>query len=164
MLSPADVVTYHDACRQLLADLRCLSNNSQFGSYGYHVKAQDKDDEARDVVDLVLFGDIGWTDRGHLRSWAGRCPRSDESTGKRRSSRIRHGARWLKTTLVQSAWAAIRVKDSYLRAQFYRIKSRVGPMKAIVAVAASMLTAAFHIAEGEPPPRASRRAGHQGRV
>ena len=46
---------------------------------------------------------------------------------------------------MQCAWAAIRTKDSYLRAQFHRLKSRVGPMKAIIAVAASMLTAAFHM-------------------
>ena len=41
--------------------------------------------------------------------------------------------------------AAIRTKDSYLRAQFHRLKSRLGPMKAIIAVAASMLTSAFHM-------------------
>jgi transposase len=81
----------------------------------------------------------------HLVSWAGMCPRSDESAGKRRSSRIRYGAPWLKTTLVQCAWAAVRTKDTYLRAKFHRLKSRVGPMKAIIAVAASMLTAAFHM-------------------
>ncbi len=46
---------------------------------------------------------------------------------------------------MQCAWAAIRKKDSYLRAQFHRLKSRVGAMKAIIAVAASMLTAAFHM-------------------
>jgi len=73
------------------------------------------------------------------------CPRSDESAGKRRSTRLRKGAPWLKTTLVQCAWAAIRTKDSYLRAQFHRIKARRGPMKAIIAVAASMLTSAYHL-------------------
>lgn len=62
-----------------------------------------------------------------------------------RGRRVRHGAPWLKTTLVQCAWAAIRTKDSYLRAQFHRLKSRAGAMKAIVAVAASMLTAVFHM-------------------
>src|SRR5262249_49797948 len=55
------------------------------------------------------------------------------------------GAPWLKTTLVQAAWAGSRKKGSYLRAQFLRLKARRGPMKAIVAVAASMLTAAYHI-------------------
>ena len=64
---------------------------------------------------------------GHLISWAGMCPRNDESAGKRRSNRLRKGAPWLKTTLVQCAWAAVKKKDSYLQAQFYRIKARRGP-------------------------------------
>ena len=72
-----------------------------------------------------------------LISWAGICPRNDESAGKRRSNRLRKGAPWLKTTLVQCAWAAVKKKDSYLQAQFYRIKARRGPKKAIMAVAAS---------------------------
>jgi transposase len=79
---------------------------------------------------------------GHLLSWAGLCPRLDESAGKRRSTRTRRG-RWLKTTLVQTAWAASRTKQSYFHAQFLRLKSRRGPKKAILAVAASMLTAIY---------------------
>src|SRR6516225_2924337 len=55
------------------------------------------------------------------------------------------GAPWLKTTLVQCAWAAVRKKDSYLKAQFLRIKARRGPKKAIMAVAASILTATYHM-------------------
>ena len=81
----------------------------------------------------------------HLVSWAGICPRNDESAGKRRSNRLRKGAPWLKTTLVQCAWAAKNKKDSYLQAQFYRIKARRGPKKAIMAVAASILTAIYHM-------------------
>jgi transposase len=82
---------------------------------------------------------------GHLISWACICPRSDESAGKRRSTRIRKGSPWLKTTLVQCAWAATRTKGSYLQAQFYRIRARRGPKKAILAVAASILTAIYHM-------------------
>jgi transposase len=80
---------------------------------------------------------------GHLISWAGLCPRSDESAGKRRSTRIRKGAPWLKPMLVQAAWAAIRVKRSYERVLFYRLKARRGPGRAIIAVAASMLGAIY---------------------
>jgi hypothetical protein len=82
---------------------------------------------------------------GHLISWAGLCPKNDESAGKRRSTRMRKGAPWLKTTLVQCAWAAARKKASYLQAQFHRLRSRRGAKKAIGAVAASILTAAFHM-------------------
>lgn len=81
----------------------------------------------------------------NLISWAGFCPKNDESAGKRRSTRVRKGSPWLKTTLVQAAWAAVRVKGSYLQAQFVRLRARRGPKKAILAVAASMLTAAYYM-------------------
>ena len=98
----------------------------------------------------VIVSEIGtdmvrFPSDSHLISWAGICPRNDESAGKRRSNRLRKGAPWLKTTLVQCAWAAVRKKDSYLQAQFHRIKSRRGPKKAIMAVAASILTAIYHM-------------------
>jgi hypothetical protein len=73
------------------------------------------------------------------------CPRNDESAGKRRSTRLCRGGKRLKTTLIQAAWAAVKVKGSYLQAQFHRIRARRGAKKAIVAVAASMLTAAWHM-------------------
>jgi transposase len=82
---------------------------------------------------------------GHLISWSGLCPRNDESAGKRRSNRMRKGAPWLKTTLVQCAWAAARTKGSYLQAQFQRLRARRGAKKAIGAVAASILTAIYHM-------------------
>src|ERR1700741_686251 len=82
---------------------------------------------------------------GHLVAWAGLCPGQNESAGKRKSSRLRKGAPWLKTMLVQCAWAAKRKKDSYYRAQFFRLQARRGPQKAICAVAASILTAIYHI-------------------
>src|SRR5215207_4597110 len=103
----------------------------------------------------------------HLISWAGLCPRNDESAGKRRSTRLRPGAPWLKTLLVQAAWCAVRTKGSYFRVLFLRLKVRVpverdrdfqskvivisgrtlkarrGPKKAIVAVARAILTAVY---------------------
>lgn len=102
------------------------------------------------VVAQVIVAEIGvdmsrFPTPGHLVSWAGLCPRNDESAGKRRSTRVRKSANWLKTTLVTAAWAAVRKKNSYLKAQFLRIKSRRGAKKAILAVAASMLTACYHM-------------------
>ena len=102
----------------------------------------------RDTAARVLIAEIGddmsrFPSPGHLLSWAGLCPRLEVSAGKRHSTRIRHATPWLKTTLLQGAWAATRKKNSYLHAQFLRLKSRRGPKKAIIAVAASMLTAAY---------------------
>lgn len=98
----------------------------------------------------VILSEIGedmsrFPSAGHLLSWAGLCPRLDESAGKRRSTRTRQSAPWLKTTLVQIAWPAARKKQSYFQAQFLRLKTRRGPKKAIVAVAASMLTAIYYM-------------------
>jgi transposase len=98
----------------------------------------------------VILAEIGrdmsrFPTAGHLISWAGLCPKNDESAGKRRSTRMRKGAPWLKTTLVQCAWAAARKKASYLQAQFHRLRARRGAKKAIGALAASILTAAYHM-------------------
>lgn len=82
---------------------------------------------------------------GHLVAWAGLCPGQNESAGKRKSTRLRKGAPWLKTMLVQCAWAAKRAKHSYYSAQFHRLCGRRGPQKAICAVAASILTAIYHM-------------------
>jgi transposase len=113
-----------------------------------------------DLSAEVIVSEIGidmnrFPTEGHLISWAGLCPRNDESPtgparglkahGKRRSTRMRKGAPWLKTTLIQCAWAAARTKGSYLQAQFQRVRSRRGAKKAIGAVAASVLTAAYHM-------------------
>jgi transposase len=103
-----------------------------------------------DLSAQAILSEIGldmgrFATAGHLVSWAGLCPRNDESAGKRRSNRLRKGAPWLKTTLVQCAWAAARKTSSYLQAQFHRLRGRRGAKKAIVAVAASMLTAVYHM-------------------
>lgn len=98
----------------------------------------------------VIVAEVGidmgrFPTEGHLISWAGLCPKNDESAGKRRSTRMRKGAPWLKTTLIQCAWAAARTKGSYLKAQFHRLRARRGAKKAIGAVAASILTSAYHM-------------------
>ena len=103
-----------------------------------------------DLAARTILAEIGtdmgrFPTAGHLLSWAGLCPGQNESAGKRKSSRMRKGSPWLKTLLVQCAFAATRKKDSYYKAQFNRLRGRHGAKKAICAVAASMLTAIYHM-------------------
>jgi transposase len=80
-----------------------------------------------------------------LISWGGVCPGKNESAGKRRNSRTRDGNKWLKRVLVEAAWAATREKNSYLAALYYRLVPRRGKKRAIIAVARTILQAAWHI-------------------
>jgi transposase len=89
----------------------------------------------------------------HLVSFAGLCPGLNQSAGKSRSRKLRKGSNWLKTVMVSCGWAAARSKNTYARAQFHRIKARRGSKKAIVAVAASMLTAVYYMLRDHVPYR-----------
>jgi transposase len=81
----------------------------------------------------------------HLASWAGRCPGNDQSAGKRRSGRTRKGSKWLGIALEEAALAAIRTKNTYLAAQYQRLKPRLGHGRALGAVKHSMLIAYWHM-------------------
>jgi transposase len=103
----------------------------------------------RRVAEVVLAEigvDMGrFPDARHLCSWAAICPGNYESAGKRLSGRLRHGNRWLRTALLQAAWAAIKVKGGYFGAQFRRIAKRRGQKRAATAVAHSILTVIYHL-------------------
>jgi transposase len=97
----------------------------------------------------VIISEIGvdmsrFASAGHLASWARLCPGTHESAGKRRSARTGNGNNWLRTTLLESAWAASRQR-TYLGAQYRRIAKRRGPKRAAIAVAHSILVIAFHL-------------------
>ena len=82
----------------------------------------------------------------HLASWVGLAPGNHESAGKRQSGRTTKGNPALRLALVQAAWAASRTKDTYLSALYRRLAARRGKKRALVAVAHSILTAAYHMA------------------
>lgn len=81
----------------------------------------------------------------HLSSWAGVSPGNNNSGGKNKSGKTTKGSRWLRATLTQAAWAASRKKDSYFRAQYYRLASRRGKKRALLAVGHSLLVAIYHV-------------------
>lgn len=81
----------------------------------------------------------------HLASWARVCPSNNESAGKRKSGRTGHANPWLRSALVEAAWAASRSKHRYLSAQYHRIAPRRGKKRAIMAVAHSILVTIYHM-------------------
>jgi len=88
----------------------------------------------------------------HAASWAAICPGNEQSAGKRLSGKTRKGDRWLRTALIEAAQSAAgRTKDTYLQAQYVRVKRRRGHKKAIVAVAHSILVAAYYILREQKP-------------
>jgi transposase len=91
-------------------------------------------------VEMSVFQNVS-----QLASWAGVCPGTNESAGKRKSSRIPKGNVYLKTALVEAANAAYRAKGTYLRDKFYRLKARRGYKRAILAVAHKILVAIYHM-------------------
>ena len=98
----------------------------------------------------VMVSEIGvdmsrFATAAHLASWARICPGTHESAGKRRSAGTGTGNNWLRTTLLESAWAASHSRRSYLGAQYRRINKRRGPKRAAIAVAHSILVIAYHI-------------------
>ena len=91
-------------------------------------------------VDMTAFPTAA-----HFASWARLCPGNHESAGKRQPTTTGKGATWLRATLQESAWAAVRSKKSYYRALYHRLKGRRGPKKAIVAVQHAMMVALWHM-------------------
>lgn len=89
----------------------------------------------------------------HLAAWAGVAPGNHESAGKRFSGKTRKGNKVLRTMLVQAAHAAVKVKESYLAAQYRRLAGRRGKKRAIGAVAHSILVIAYHMLSRQEPYR-----------
>jgi transposase len=92
----------------------------------------------------VIVAEIGtdmtrFATPGHLASWAGLCPGNNQSGGKRRSGRTTKGNQWLRTALVQVAWAAIHSKLTTFRACYGRWSKRLGKKKPLVAVGHKIL-------------------------
>jgi hypothetical protein len=102
------------------------------------------------VVAAVLIAEIGidmsvFISVFHLVAWAGLCPGSHESAGKRKSVNTRKGNVHLRTILVGAARAAARTKGSYFRDKFHRLKARRGAKRAEVAIAHKILVAVYHM-------------------
>ena len=98
----------------------------------------------------IILSEVGNTletfpDTACFASWAGLCPGNNESAGKRRSGKTGVQKHPFKTIMVEVAWAAVRTKGCFYKDKYYRMKSRRGAKKAIIAIAHRIAKAIFHV-------------------
>jgi transposase len=108
------------------------------------------------VAAAAVFAEMGgdmslFSSAKKLSAWAGLSPGSNESAGKAKQAPTRKGDKYLRTILVQSAWAAVRTKTSIWRQKFARLVPRLGPKKAIVAIARHLLVAIYYMQRDKVP-------------
>jgi transposase len=97
-------------------------------------------------ADMGVFGSAG-----RLASWAAVCPGNHESAGKSRSGKTRKGPKWLGIHLHDAAMSAIRTRNTYLAAQYARLRPRLGHSRSLVAVEHSILVAIFYMLDRDQP-------------
>ena len=122
----------------------------QTANYGVEIELLDSIPGVDKNGAIGIIAEIGidmsaFPDQKHLASWAGMSPGSNESAGKKKSSRITHGNKFLRTLLVELAWAASRTKKTYLSNKYKSLVGRRGKKKAIIAVGHKILIASYFI-------------------
>jgi len=75
----------------------------------------------------------------HLTAWAGLAPKDNKSADKVRPSKTKKASQYVKSLLIQCAWAATRTRGTRLSLWFWHNKPRLGDKKAITAVARKLL-------------------------
>lgn len=103
------------------------------------------------IVAEIGFDMSAFPTAQHLASWAGVCPGNNESAGKKKSSRTTQGNRTLKTVLVESAWAASRMKEGWLRKKYHSLAGRRGKKRALMAIAHKILNAVYYVLKDMVP-------------
>lgn len=110
---------------------------------------QTIDGVGRDTA-ITLISEIGidmnkFENEHHLASWAGLSPGTNESAGKKKSTRVIHGNKFVQSALVEAAWGATRKKESYLKGFYHKLLIKKGAKKALVAVSHKIIKASYHI-------------------
>ena len=98
---------------------------------------------------MLILAEIGpdpqevFKTSARLCSWAGLSPRNDQSAGKISSKKIMPGNPYIKSILCQSAWAAVRSRNTPFAAWFWSRQAKIGTKKAIIGVSRRLLATIF---------------------
>jgi len=103
-----------------------------------------------ETVATVLVAELGtrpeqFPDAHHAASWVAICPGNHLTAGKQKSGKTRKGNAWIRTALVEAAWAAARSKGTYLSALYARMRPRKDEKRALVVLAHSILVSAYQM-------------------
>ena len=105
-----------------------------------------------EVIIAETGGDMArFTTARHLASWARVCPGHHESAGRTKNTKVRPGKPYLKGALGLAAFGAVRTNNTYLQARCKRLTARRGPLRALVAVEHSIITAIWHMLTDNVP-------------
>jgi transposase len=93
---------------------------------------------------IYIIAEIGtdlssFKSANHIAAWAGLAPKENESAGKARPSRTKKANQYVKSILIQCAWAATRTRNTRLSLWYWRNAKRICDKKAITAVARKLL-------------------------
>jgi len=144
-LSLQMVASYNDAIEKLDVDIDRRMEAFREESEMLQTIPGVKKKSAERIIAEIGVDMSRFPSDAHLSSWAGASPGNNESAGKRRSGKVTPGNKWLKSTLVEAAWAASRTKKTYLSARYRRLASKRGKKRAALAVGHSILVMAYHI-------------------
>ena len=99
---------------------------------------------------IMIFAELGgninlFSTAQNLTGWCGLRPKNDESAGKIKSRSITKGNKYLRRILVQTAWAASRTKNCYLKTKFEQLSIRKSSKKALIAIARRQLVIIWNV-------------------
>jgi len=103
-----------------------------------------------EISAMIIIAETGgdmsvFENSGKITGWAGLRPRNDESAGKYKSTAITKGNKYLRSILVQVAWAASRIKNGWFKEKFNRLAMRKSRRKALIAIARKLLTVTWNV-------------------
>ena len=139
------IASYDEAIEQLNTEIEKRMESFQEESEGLQTIPGVKKKFAERIIAEIGADMSRFPSDAHISSWAGASPGNNESAGKRRSGKVTQGNKWLKSALVEAAWAASKTKNTYLSARYRRLAARKGKKRAALAVGHTILVMAYHI-------------------